>query len=104
MFSEIPEKNKFTVADAMVGELPVIEEDSVKSEQFQIFNFLTNVRLPKFPDILSNMIRPHPGPSDNQRPPPQRPQFFPSPPNNLINQNHQIPNHQTTVLSPVPIR
>ena len=94
MFSEIPEKNKFTVADAMVGELPVIEEDSVKSEQFQIFNFLTNVRLPKFPDILSNMIRPHPGPSDNQRPPPQRPQFFPSPPNNLINQNHQIPNHQ----------
>ena len=95
-FSEIPEKNKFTVADAMVGELPVIEEDSVKSEQFQIFNFLTNVRLPKFPDILSNMIRPQPGPTtDNQRPPPQRPpQFFPSAQNNLNNQNHQIPNHQ----------
>ena len=95
--SEIPDKNKFTVQDAIVGELPVIEEDSVKSEQFQIFNFLSNVRLPKFPDILNNMIRPQPGPSDNQRPPPlQRPppQFIPSPQNNLNNPNHKIPNHQ----------
>ena len=91
--SEIPDKNKFTIKDAIVGELPVIEEDSVKSEQFQIFNFLSNVRLPKFPDILNNMIRPQP---DNQRPPPQRPppQFFPSPQNNLNNPNHKIPNHQ----------
>ena len=94
-FSEILEKNKFTIKDAIVGELPVIEEDSVKSEQFQIFNFLSNVRLPKFPDILSNMIRP--GPSDNQRPPPPQrppPQFFPSPQNNLNNPNHKIPSHQ----------
>ena len=93
---EIPEQNKFTVKDAVVGELPIIEEDSVKSEQFQIFNFLSNVRLPKFPDILSNMIQrpsapPHPV---NHKPQPPRPQFFPSPQNNLNSQNHKIPNHQ----------
>ena len=54
------------------------------------------MRLPKFPDILSNMIRPQPGPSDNQRPPPPQrpPQFFPSPQNNLNNPHHKIPNHQ----------
>ena len=93
---EIPEKNKFTVKDAVVGELPIIEEDSVKSEQFQIFNFLSNVRLPKFPDILSNMIQRPSGPPQpvNHKPQPPRPQFFPSPQNNLNTQNHKIPNHQ----------
>lgn len=94
---EIPKKDKFTVKDAIVGELPVIEEDSVKSEQFQIFNFLSNVRLPKFPDILSNMIQRPPSPSGppvNHRPQPQRPQFFPAPQNNLNSQNQKIPNHQ----------
>ena len=99
LFPEIPNKNKFTVKDAIVGELPIIEEDSVKSEQFQIFNFLSNVRLPKFPDILSNMIQRPLSPSGppntvNHRPPPQRPHFFPAPQNNLNSQNQKIPNHQ----------
>ena len=94
---EIPKKNKFTAKDAIVGELPVIEEDSVKSEQFQIFNFLSNVRLPKFPDILGNMIKRPPSLPPNpviQKPQPPRPQFFPSPQNSLNNPNHKIPDHQ----------
>ena len=99
IFSDIPDKNKFTITDAIVGKPLKSEEedDNVESEQFQLFNFLSNVRFPpmKFPNILNNMLkRPQRVPPNTSSiPHQQRPSFSPSPQNNL-NQNTKIPNHQ----------
>jgi len=96
---DIPDKNKFTITDAIVGKPLKSEEedDNVESEQFQLFNFLSNVRFPpmKFPNILNNMLkRPQRVPPNiSSIPHQQRPSFSPSPQNNL-NQNTKIPNHQ----------
>ena len=90
---DIPEKHKFTFQDAIINHSEENEilsnsiEDNVQSEQFNIFNFLQNVRLPKIP-LLDNMIKRPQGPP----PPPPAPAFVSSSPQFSPNPDHQSSN------------
>ena len=92
---DIPEKHKFTFQDAIIShseENEIINnsvDDNVQSEQFNIFNFLQNVRLPKIP-LLDNMIKRPQGPP----PPPPPPAFVSSSPQ--FSPNPPAPGHQSS--------
>ena len=71
--SDIPDKHRFTVKDAIIGNTgvtPVLDnslDDNIESDQFlspNIFSFLPPIKLPSIP-LLDNMII--------QRPPPPPP-------------------------------
>ena len=91
----IPDKDKFTLKDAIVGKTflsPTISdnslEDNLQSDQFlspNIFSFLQNMRLPTIP-LFENMIKRPPNP-----PPPVQP-FVTVPHITSPNHNNHVPN------------